>query len=99
MRSRSRDTTSVILATAIVALSAAHQAARAQEPLQIPASEMPRPGVAKDIPKDVMLQNGTASVNALSAPLTGRALTSLFKDSVPRTRGAQDISLFRNDAP
>ena len=29
----------------------------------------------------------------------GQALVSLFKDSVPRTRGAQDISLFRNAAP
>jgi len=29
----------------------------------------------------------------------GRALVSSFKDSVPRTRGLEDISLFRNDAP
>jgi S1-C subfamily serine protease len=99
MRSASRDTASIILATAILVLSAAYQLANGQESFQFPGSEMPKSGVAKDIPKDVMLPSGAPSVDALSAPLTGRALTSLFKDSVPRTRGAQDISLFRNDAP
>jgi hypothetical protein len=57
MRSPSRDTTSIILATAILALSAAYQLASGQESFQLPASEMPKSGVAKDIPKDVMLPN------------------------------------------
>jgi S1-C subfamily serine protease len=87
------------VAFAVIALLIVYQPANGQEILQLPSSEMPKSGVSGSIPKDVKLPSGAPSVDELSAPLVGRALVSLFKDSVPRTRGAQDISLFRNDAP
>ena len=78
---------------------AAYQPAKGQENLQLPTLELPKPGVAERIPNDVMPPSDAPSVDELSAPLIGQALVSLFKDSFPRTRGAQDISLFRNVAP
>jgi S1-C subfamily serine protease len=84
---------------AIFAMLAAHQPAKAQESVQFPTLEIPKSGVAEEIPKDLTLPRDTPSVDTLSSPLIGRALVSLFKDSVPRTRGTQDISLFRKDAP
>ena len=39
------------------------------------------------------------SVDELSASLIGQALGTLFKDSVPHTRGAKDILLFKKVAP
>jgi S1-C subfamily serine protease len=78
---------------------AAYQSATGQDIVRLPNLELPKPGIAEAIPNDVKLPSGTPSVEALSAPLIGRALVSSFKDSVPHTRGAQDIILFRNDAP
>ena len=89
----------VYLIFAIFAFLAAYQLAKGQENLQLPTLELPNPGVAEGIPNDVLPSGDAPSVDALSSPLIGRALVSLFKDSVPRTRGAQDISLFRNAAP
>ena len=89
----------VYLAFAVFAVLAAYQPAKGQESLQLPTLELPKPGVAEGIPNDVMPPSDAPSVDELSAPLIGQALVSLFKDSVPRTRGAQDISLFRNVAP
>ena len=84
---------------AALAVLAAYQPAKGQENLQLPTLELPKPGVAERIPNDVMPPSDAPSVDELSAPLIGQALVSMFKDSFPRTRGAQDISLFRNDAP
>ena len=89
----------VYLTFAALAVLAAYQPAKGQENLQLPTLELPKPGVAERIPNDVMPPSDAPSVDELSAPLIGQALVSLFKDSVPRTRGAQDISLFRNVAP
>jgi S1-C subfamily serine protease len=84
---------------AIFSMLAAHQPAKAQESVQFPTLEIPKSAVAEEIPKDVTLPRDTPNVDTLSSPLIGRALVSLYKDSVPRTRGTQDISLFRKDAP
>jgi S1-C subfamily serine protease len=84
---------------ALIAFLAGYQPAKGQESLHLPTSEIPKMGVAENIPKDLKLPSDTPSVDALSTPLVGRALISSFEESVPRTRGPQDISLFRNDAP
>jgi S1-C subfamily serine protease len=87
------------LTFAAFAVLVAYQPAKGQESLQLHTLELSKPGVAEGIPNDVMPPNDAPSIDELSASLIGRALLSLFKDSVPRTRGAQDISLFRNAAP
>jgi S1-C subfamily serine protease len=84
---------------AALAVLAAYQPAKGQENLQLPTLELPKPGVAERIPDDVMPPSDAPSVDELSAPLIGQALVSLFKESVPRTRGKQDISLFKKVAP
>jgi hypothetical protein len=96
---RSYDRPRVYLTFIVFAGLAAYQPAKGQESLLLPTLELSEPGVAKGIPNDIMPPNDAPSIDELSAPLIGRALVSLFKDSVPRTRGAQDISLFRNAAP
>ena len=93
------DRPRIYLTFVVFAVLAAYQPAKGQESLQLPTLELSEPGVAKAIPNDVLPPNEAPSVDELSAPLIGRALVSSFKDSVPRTRGAQDISLFRNAAP
>jgi hypothetical protein len=87
------------LTFAAFALLVAYQPAEGQESSQLPSLEGQKPGVAERIPNDVMLLSDAPGIDELSAPLIGQALISLFNDSVPRTRGAQDISLFRNVAP
>ena len=87
------------LTFAAFAVLVAYQPAEGQESSQLPTLERQQPGVAEGIPNDVLPPSDAPSVDELSAPLIGQALVSLFNDSVPRTRGAQDISLFRNVAP
>ena len=89
----------VYLTFAALAVLAAYQPAKGQENLQLATLERQQPGVAEGIPNDVLSPSNALSVDELLAPLIGQALVSLFKDAFPRTRGAQDISLFRNDAP
>jgi hypothetical protein len=86
----------IYLIFVVFAVLAAYQPAKGQESLQIPALVLPKPGIAENIPKDVMTPRDVPSVDALSSPSIGRALVSLFKDSIRRTRSAQDVSLFRN---
>ena len=81
------------------AVLVAYQPAQGEESSQLPSLERQKPGVAERIPNDVMPLSDAPGIDELSAPLIGQALISLFDDSVPRTRGAQDISLFRNAAP
>ena len=88
----------VCLIFAAFALLTTYVPAKGQESLQIPTLKLPKPGIAENIPKDVMPPSDP-SVDALSSPLIGGALLSLFKDSIRRTRSAQDVSLFRNLAP
>jgi S1-C subfamily serine protease len=97
--SRSHVRPRVYWTFAMFALLAAYQPANAQDNLKLPTLEMPKSGIAENIPKDVKLPTGAPSVDELSAPLVGRALVSSYKESIPRTRGPQDITLFRNDAP
>ena len=87
------------LTFAAFAVLVAYQPAEGQESSQLPTLERQQPGVAGGIPNDVLPPSDAPSIDELSAPLIGQALVSLFNDSVPRTRGAQDISLFRNAAP
>ena len=87
------------LTFAAFAVLVAYQPAQGQESSQLPTLEPQQPGVAEGIPNDVLPPSDAPSVDELSAPLIGQALVSLFKDAVPRTRGAPDISLFRNVAP
>jgi hypothetical protein len=87
------------LTFAALAVLVAYQHAEGQESSQLPTLERQQPGVAEGIPNDVLPPSDAPSVDELSAPLIGQALVSLFKDTVPRTRGAPDISLFRNVAP
>ena len=87
------------LTIAVFAVLTAFQPSKAQEILHLPALELPKLGAAEAIPKNVMPPSTAPSVDALSAPSIGRALGSLFKDSVPRTRGAPDVLLFKKAAP
>jgi hypothetical protein len=83
-----------LLMTAI-GLSIACLGATAQQPLQMPSAELSIPGAAQKSPLPVPAVGSTAFTGLRRA----EALTMRFEDSVPRTRGAQDISLFRDDAP
>ena len=87
------------LTFATFAVLVAYQPAEGQESSQLPTLERQQPGVAEGIPNDVLPPSDAPSIDELSAPLIGQALVTLFNNSVPRTRGAQDISLFRNVAP
>ena len=87
------------LTFAAFAVLVAYQPGEGQESSQLPALERQQPGVAEGIPNDVLPPSDAPGIDELSAPLIGQALVTLFNDSVPRTRGAQDISLFRNAAP
>ena len=78
-----------------VGLSIACLGATAQQPLQMPSAELSIPGAAQKSPLPVPAVGSTAFTGLRRA----EALTMRFEDSVPRTRGAQDISLFRDDAP
>ena len=89
----------VCMTFALFAVLAAYRPAEGQESSQLPTLERQQPGVTEGIPNDVLSPSDAPSIDELSAPLIGQALVSLFNDSVPRTRGAQDISLFRNVAP
>jgi S1-C subfamily serine protease len=78
-----------------VGLSAVCLDATAQQPLQMPSSELSTPGTVQKSPLPAPVVGSTA----LTGLRRAEALTTRFEDSVPRTRGAQDISLFRDDAP
>ena len=84
---------------AFIAAVVASNIAGAQTSAKMPALSAPLPGDSKEIPKEIAISSSTPSVEALSMAATGRALNTLFKDFVPRTRGPQDVSLFRNAAP
>jgi S1-C subfamily serine protease len=85
---------SLQLAIAISSLLT-YQPARAQQPLQIPASELSIPGVAQKSSISAPALGSSAYTDLSNA----ESLTMQFKDAVPHTRGSQDIILFRDDAP
>ena len=78
-----------------IGLAAACQTAAAQQPLQMPAPELSTPGVEQKS----SLAIPSVSSTAFNSLRRAEALTMRFADAVPRTRGAQDIALFRDDAP
>ena len=83
-----------LLAFGVLA-AAAYQTARAQEPFRIPRADVSIPGVFQksSIPTPEINSAGLADLSG------AEALTMQFKDAVPHTRGARDISLFRQIAP
>ena len=82
-------------AVVAIVLASACQSAPAQQPLQMPAPELSTPGVEQKSSLAVPPISSTAFNGLRHA----EALTMRFGDAVPRTRGAQDIALFRDDAP
>ena len=76
----------LLLIFATFAMLTANQPSKGEESLQLPTLVLPKSGFAQDIPKDLMPPTDAPSVDALSSPVIGRALISLFKDTVPRTR-------------
>ena len=82
-------------AVVAIVLASACQSAPAQRPLQMPAPELSTPGVEQKSSLAVPPISSTAFNGLRHA----EALTMRFGDAVPRTRGAQDIALFRDDAP
>jgi S1-C subfamily serine protease len=81
------------------AVLVAYLPAEGQESSQLLTLERQQAGVAEGIPNDMLPPSDAPGIDELSAPLIGHALVTLFNDSVPHTRGAPDISLFRNVAP
>ncbi len=65
----------------------AYQSARAQQPLQIPGSELSIPGVAQKSSISAPALGSSAYTDLSNA----ESLTMQFKDAVPHTRGSQDI--------
>jgi S1-C subfamily serine protease len=78
-----------------VGLSIVCQGATAQQPLVIPGAELSIPGATQKSPLPPPAVGSTAFTGLRRA----EAMTMRFEDNVPRTRGAQDITLFREDAP
>lgn len=57
------------------------------------------PGVPQPVPADAIASTSGTDY-AISSPIwAGMAVLTQFKDIIPRTRGPQDVSLFRNAAP
>jgi hypothetical protein len=83
------------LAITLLCASAAGAVVSAQEPLQIPASEISVPGSVEKLSVSTPAINSAAYADLNAA----EALNTQFKDAVPHTRGAQDIKLFRQVAP
>jgi S1-C subfamily serine protease len=78
-----------------IGLAVCCQPAAAQQPLQIPKPEISAPGIAQKSPLAALAVTSTAS----TALGRAEALMMRFEESIPHTRGAQDIALFREDAP
>jgi S1-C subfamily serine protease len=72
---------------------------KAQEEFQVPSLGTPGRGVAHAIPVNAIPAIGINNVGIVSFGLTKQALSTQFKDSVPRTRGTQDVAVFRDSAP
>ena len=84
-----------LLTIAVPSASVGYQVARAEDLLQIPGSELSKPGVA---------QKSSLSLPAISSATyadfnIAEALSMQFKDAIHHTRGAQDVSIFRQAAP
>lgn len=78
-----------------IGLAAACQTAAAQQPLQLPAPALSTSGAEQKSSLAVPSISSTAFTGLRRA----EALNMRFGDAVPHTRGAQDIALFREDAP
>ncbi len=80
---------------AVVLLASAAPLARAQEPLQLPNSELVVPGTAQKSP----ISAPPIDASAYADLSTAEALATQFTDVIPHTRSAQDIALFRQVSP
>jgi S1-C subfamily serine protease len=92
--SLSRSCQFYLLAFGVLA-AVAYQTARAQELLRLPGADISIPGVVEKSSIAAPEINSAAIADLSGA----EALTMQFKDAVPRTRGLQDISLFRQISP
>jgi S1-C subfamily serine protease len=83
----------------LVAFLALPNGAAAQPAPDIPPLDIQVPGTAQRLPPNLMLSKALPDVRALLSPSAARAKASLFSESFPRTRGPQDVVLFRTVAP
>ena len=95
LRNRRSIIIKLYLATVVLAASIANQTARAQDPSQMPSAELVVPGVAGKLPGDAPSVSELPDVDFTNAEARGMQ----FGEAAPRTRGLQDISLFREAAP
>jgi S1-C subfamily serine protease len=82
----------------LVVLVASHSAG-AQDDIKLLSLEIPKSGVAQAFPEDAAVPSGAADATLFSAIASEEALATKFKETIPHTRGLQDISLFRETAP
>src|SRR4029077_14745039 len=84
---------------AVLVMSVAYHSARAQDDIKLPTLEIPKSGVAQAFPADAAIPSGAADARLFSSIASEEALATQFKEAIPRPRGPQDISLFREAAP
>jgi S1-C subfamily serine protease len=70
--------------------------AQAQQSLQLPRSELSIPGA---VMKSSSVSAPDIDISAYSDVRGAEAMAMKFSEEIPHTRGAQDVSLFRADAP
>ncbi len=81
----------IVLLVTIVTSQVSH----AQQPSQFPSLDIPHPGAAQTSTQNVPAVDMSAFADVTRA----EALATQFKDAMPHTRSAQDVSLFRQVAP
>ena len=83
------------LSIVLLVSMATSQVSHAQQPSHIPSLEIPDPGDAQKSTQNRPAVDMSAYANVTRA----EALAMQFKDVIPHTRSAQDVSLFRQVAP
>jgi hypothetical protein len=84
---------------AVLVVLVAYHSARAQDDIKPPSLEIAKPGVAQAFPADAAVPSGAADARLFSSIASEEALATQFNEAIARTRGPQDISLFREAAP
>jgi hypothetical protein len=77
----------------------AYHSASAQDDIKPPSLEIPKSGVAQAFPADAAIPSGAADARLFSVVAAEEALATQYNEAIARTRGPQDISLFREAAP
>ncbi len=89
------DLQKYLLAIVLLASLTPYQAAYAQQPQHFPSPELAIPGVAQKSP----ISAPTIDASEYANLSTAEALATTFKDTIPHTRSAGDVILFRQAAP